>query len=77
MKKELSYSDALKEIESIIAEIEDETIDVDILTEKVTRAIKLIKICKAKLRKSEKELSTILKEFSEEQIYKEEASDKE
>ena len=65
MKKEQTYNEALKEIETIIAEIEEETIDVDILTKRVKRAIELIKMCKTKLRKTEEELSTVLEEFSE------------
>ncbi len=63
MKKELPYSKALKEIEAIISEIEDETIDVDILTEKVKRAVHLIRTCKTKLRETEDELNTVLEEF--------------
>ncbi|MBF0566232.1 MAG: exodeoxyribonuclease VII small subunit [Nitrospirae bacterium] len=64
-KEKLSYSAALKDIESIINEIERETIDVDVLTVKVKTAIELIKGCKSKLRKTEEELSGILKEFEE------------
>ncbi|MEO5357012.1 MAG: exodeoxyribonuclease VII small subunit [Nitrospirae bacterium YQR-1] len=63
MKKEKKYSEAIQEIEAIISEIEDETIDVDLLTEKVRTAIVLIKLCKSRLRKTEEELEDVLKEF--------------
>lgn len=57
------YKEALEEIESIVGEIENETVDVDILAEKVKRAAFLIKYCKAKLKTTENEVRKILKEF--------------
>ncbi|KWT86076.1 exodeoxyribonuclease VII small subunit [Candidatus Magnetominusculus xianensis] len=65
MKQGFKYSKALKEIEEIISEIESETIDVDVLTEKVKRAITLIKSCKERLRDTEEELKDVLKDFGE------------
>lgn len=66
MAKAQLYNEALKELESIISDIESETIDVDLLAKKVKRATELIKTCKLKLKKTEKELETVLKEFEEE-----------
>jgi len=63
MKDKPKYSDAIEEIESIVEEIEGETVDVDVLTEKVKRATYLIKLCKRKLRETDKEVKNILKEF--------------
>jgi exodeoxyribonuclease VII small subunit len=54
------YREAMEEIGSIVNEIESETIDVDVLTQKVKRASALIKLCKEKLRKTEKEIKDIL-----------------
>lgn len=59
-----SYKDAMFEIESIINEIENETLDVDELSEKVKRVSKLIKVCKDKLYKTEKEVTSILNEIN-------------
>lgn len=59
-----SYKDAMLEIESIINEIENETLDVDELSEKVKRVSKLIKVCKDKLYKTEKEVTSILNEIN-------------
>ena len=67
MKDNPKYSDAIEEIESIVEEIESETVDVDVLTEKVKRATYLIKLCKGKLRETDKEVKSILKEFDREE----------
>jgi len=63
MKDNPDYKDAVEEIESIVDEIESESVDVDVLAEKVKRAAYLIKICKAKLKKTDDEVKKILKEF--------------
>jgi exodeoxyribonuclease VII small subunit len=60
-KKEISYKQAFAEIEKILAEIENEEIDVDVLTEKIKYVATLIKICKDKLFTAEKEIEEILK----------------
>ncbi|MDD3859061.1 MAG: exodeoxyribonuclease VII small subunit [Bacteroidales bacterium] len=49
-KKEFSYSEALKELEEILAEIETDEPDLDVLSVKVKRATFLIKECKTRLR---------------------------
>lgn len=63
MKDMPGYREALEEIESIVGEIEGETVDVDVLAEKVKRAAYLIKYCKAKLKSTESEIKKVLKEF--------------
>lgn len=67
MNDNVNYKNALEEIESIVEEIESESIDVDMLTEKVKRAAYLIKMCKAKLKKTDDEVKKILKEFEEQE----------
>ncbi len=57
------YKDAIEEIESIVDEIENETVDVDLLTEKIKRAAFLIKYCKQKLRKTDDEIKKVLDEL--------------
>jgi len=57
------YKEALEEIEAIVEEIESETVDVDVLAEKVKRAASLIKLCKAKLKAADNEVRKVLKEF--------------
>jgi exodeoxyribonuclease VII small subunit len=66
MNEKPGYKEALEEIESIVGEIENETVDVDVLAEKVKRAAFLIKYCKAKLKTTDSEVKKILKEFEKE-----------
>jgi exodeoxyribonuclease VII small subunit len=60
------YKDAIEEIESIVDEIENETVDVDMLSEKIKRAAFLIKYCKQKLRKTDDEIKKVLEEMERE-----------
>jgi len=62
-----AYKDAIQEIESIVEEIETETVDVDALTEKVKRAAFLITYCKEKLRKTDNEVKKVLRDFEKEE----------
>jgi exodeoxyribonuclease VII small subunit len=61
--KQLTYSQALTELEEILNEIESEEINVDLLAEKVKRASYLIKFCKGKLRNTEEEVKKVLSEI--------------
>ncbi len=67
MRDKPAYKDAIEEIESIVEEIENETVDVDVLTEKVKRAAFLIKYCKGKLKKTDDEVKKVLKDFEKEE----------
>lgn len=64
-RKEISYSDAIGEIEEILARIENEELDVDELSRKVKRVASLIRICRDKLGKTEAEVEKVLKEMNE------------
>ena len=63
--KQLTYSQALKELEAIISEIESEEINVDSLTEKIKRATTLITFCKSRLRNTEEEVKKVFSEIEE------------
>jgi len=65
MEKKIGYTEAMMELEEIVAEIEQGEITVDTLSEKVKRASELIKICKAKLTATEEDVSKILGEIKE------------
>ncbi|MBO7300965.1 MAG: exodeoxyribonuclease VII small subunit [Tidjanibacter sp.] len=58
--KEITYADALAELEEILRSIESGSADIDTLSTKVTRATELIKICRARLLKVESEVKEIL-----------------
>ena len=67
MSDKPAYKDAIEEIELIVEEIENETVDVDVLTDKVKRAAFLIRYCKEKLKKTDDEVKKVLKDFEKEE----------
>ncbi|MBC6491462.1 exodeoxyribonuclease VII small subunit [Flavihumibacter stibioxidans] len=60
MENHLTYESAYAELQQIAADIENETITVDQLAEKVKRAALLIEYCQARLRSTEAEVSKII-----------------
>ena len=62
-KKELSYNEAVENLRKIVADIESGELDVDILSEKVKEATKLIKLCKEKLYKVDEDVKKVLEEL--------------
>ena len=56
----LTYQQALEELENIVEALEDETIPVDELALKVKRASDLIEFCQAKLTETDAEVKKIL-----------------
>jgi len=76
-KKEPGYAGAMEELEAIIGEIESESIDVDVLTEKVKRASYLIGLCRGKLRDTESEVKKVLKGLEDEQEVEEDVDEDE
>lgn len=63
MKEQPNYTEAFEELQQIVAEIEDGAISVDELSEKVKRAMTLIKICKLKLTTTEEDVNKILRDL--------------
>lgn len=62
--KELSYTVAFEELKEIVNQLENDSISVDELTEKMKRATELMKICKNKLTKTEEEINKTISELS-------------
>lgn len=60
MKTTESYESALLELQSIVSDIENDSVSVDELTKKVKRASELIKFCKTILTKTEVEVNSAL-----------------
>lgn len=60
MDKKINYKDAIEELELILGSIDNESVDVDELSEKVKRASLLLKLCSDKLKLTEKEVEKIL-----------------
>jgi exodeoxyribonuclease VII small subunit len=66
-KKDISFNDAIAEVEAILKKIETGILDVDRLSESVKRASELIKICQKKLRDAEVEIGKIFTEPQKDQ----------
>ncbi|HJX72295.1 MAG TPA: exodeoxyribonuclease VII small subunit [Bacteroidales bacterium] len=62
-KKNITYSEAVKQIEEILHQIENDELDVDELTKLVRSASDLIKYCKSKLFETEQEIEKMLNEI--------------
>ena len=61
--EKLTYEQAFAELKAIAEAIEDETVAVDVLAEKVKRASYLIKFCQDNLRATESEVNTIIRQM--------------
>ena len=58
-----SYNEAVEKLRRIVAEIEQGDLDVDLLSDKVKEASRLIKLCKEKLYKADEEVKKVLEEL--------------
>ncbi len=61
--KELKYDEAIAELEQIVKEMEYGEISVDELSIKIKRSAFLINFCKKKLKSTEEDVESILKEM--------------
>ncbi len=68
MENNLTYETAYAELQQIAAEIENESVSVDVLAEKVKRASELITFCQTKLRSTEQEVNNIIKQMETKNI---------
>ncbi|HTI08162.1 MAG TPA: exodeoxyribonuclease VII small subunit [Puia sp.] len=64
MEANLNYEQAYKELADIAREIEQESISIDVLAQKVKRAAELITLCQAKLRSTEIEVNKIISQLT-------------
>lgn len=62
--EETSYTAAFEELKEIVNQLENDSISVDELAEKMKRATELMKICKDKLTKTEEEINKTISELS-------------
>lgn len=61
-KKEMKYEEAVAQLEEIVDKMENDELDIDQLTEQLKRAKELVKLCKAKLTKTDEEIKKLLEE---------------
>lgn len=64
-EKILSYEEAYRELISIAEEIQNESVSVDVLAQKVKRASELITYCQGKLRSTETEVNKIIAQMEQ------------
>jgi exodeoxyribonuclease VII small subunit len=60
---ELTYSQALAELEEIVAALQSDNCDIDTMVAKTRRASELLKICRSRLTATEQELKDVLAEL--------------
>jgi exodeoxyribonuclease VII small subunit len=56
----MKYEEALNQLETIVRKMEQGEYDIDELTEQLKKAQQLIKLCRAKLTKTDAEIKKIL-----------------
>lgn len=61
---ELGYAAALGELESILAEIEDDAVDVDVLAARVRRAAELLRVCRDRITAARDEVGQIVADLA-------------
>lgn len=61
-KEQMTYTEAIAEVETILEKFNNEQMGVDELGEQVKRAAGLIGLCREKLRKAEAEVNEALEE---------------
>ena len=64
-KKIESYTEAVEKLRRIVSDIERGDLDVDVLSENVKEATRLIQLCKDKLYKVDEEVKKVLEELDE------------
>ncbi len=60
------YAEAMAELEAILAEIEDDAVDVDVLARKVARAAHLVRWCRARIDGARVDVERILADLDPE-----------
>lgn len=68
MEKNMKYEQAYAELSQIAQEIENESVSVDVLAERVKRASELINFCQGKLRSTEEEVDKIIKKLDNQNV---------
>ncbi|KAA6312007.1 Exodeoxyribonuclease 7 small subunit [termite gut metagenome] len=62
VKKQETYSQAIKRLEEIVRQIDNNEMDIDMLSEKIKEANEIILFCSEKLTKIDKEVEKLVVE---------------
>jgi exodeoxyribonuclease VII small subunit len=61
--QELSYGEAMAELEEILDEIEGDDLDIDVLASRVKRASELITLCRERIVRAKTDVDAIVTEL--------------
>ena len=64
-KTEISYAQAIAELESIVTKLQNNEYEIDELQKCTARSLELLKFCKSKLFETDEALQKILNELNE------------
>ena len=64
-EKPIAYADAMAELEAIVAGLEQQDVDVDVLAGRVARAAELIKLCRSRIDETRIEVERIVGDLDE------------
>ncbi|GAA4018065.1 hypothetical protein GCM10022408_34710 [Hymenobacter fastidiosus] len=76
MTNETTYRQAIAELETILRDLETDTVDVDDLTARVQRSAELIRLCRQKLRHAETTIDQVFDRLEDEDSAAETQADK-
>jgi len=60
---DLSYDEAIKELNNILSSLQDETLSIDQLTDSIKRASELLESCNSRLTSTEKEVNSVIQKL--------------
>lgn len=65
--EELSYNEAVVELEELLEQIDSDQVDLDELAVKVERASELIRVCRSKIKHTELQVRRIIDDLEDEE----------
>ena len=63
--EQVSYADAMAELESILAELERDDVDIDHLTARVARAAQLIEVCRTRIESVRLDVTRLVEDLEQ------------
>lgn len=62
----LGYAEAMAELDAILAELDTDDVDIDVLAERVARAAALLRHCRGRLHAARIEIDSVLDDLDDE-----------
>ena len=60
---DLSYDEAIEELNNILSSLQEETLSIDQLTDAIKRASELLESCNSRLTSTEKEVNSVIQKL--------------